>query len=236
MARTGSNTTASPEPEAPQRRMGRGSIIGIVVAVIAVAAIVAVEANTQGFAEDGLPQTADVSIDGAPLAPFPGMGAADPALGQTAPTLTGQDWEGNELSTAPDGDPTLLMFMTHWCPHCQAEVPVLQDIADAGEVPEGLNTYTVVTGTDETAPNYPPTRWLIDEGWTYPSILDDESSSAAAAFGLSSYPYFVLLDGEGQVIGRLSGELDRDTVLEMMNAAVSEQTTEDIEGGESSES
>lgn len=236
MARTGPNNTTTADEAAPERRMSRGAIIGIVLAVIVVAVIVAVEASTQGFAEDGLPQFQDVEISGSGLAPFPGTGAADPAIGQEAPVLEGSDWEDNALSTAPNGDPSLVVFLTHWCPHCQAEVPVLQDVADSGQVPDGLNVYAVATGTDEGAPNYPPTRWLIGEGWTYPTMLDDESSSAAAAFGLTSYPYYVILDGDGRVLGRLSGELGEDNLVELMNTAVSEETTGDIDGGESSES
>jgi cytochrome c biogenesis protein CcmG, thiol:disulfide interchange protein DsbE len=236
MARTGSNNTATADPDVPERRFSRGAIIGTIVAVIAVAAIVAVEAGTQGFAEDGLPQFQEITVEGSALSPFPGMGAADPSVGQTAPSITGSDWEGNELSIEPNGDPSLVVFLTHWCPHCQAEVPVLQDIADAGQIPEGLNTYAVVTGTDESAPNYPPTRWLQGEGWTYPSILDDESSSAATAYGLTSYPYYVVLDGENRVLGRLSGELGEDALLELMNTAAAGESAEDLEGGESSES
>jgi hypothetical protein len=37
-------------------------------------------------------------------------------------------------------------------------------------------------------------------------VLADPQGSAASAFGLSGFRFFVLLDGRGMVVGRASGE------------------------------
>jgi hypothetical protein len=38
-------------------------------------------------------------------------------------------------------------------------------------------------------------------------LVDAERGTAAAAYGLESFPYFVALDAAGKVTGRASGEL-----------------------------
>ena len=52
-------------------------------------------------------------------------------------------------------------------------------------------------------------------------LLDDEQSTAAQAFGLSAYPFFVFLDGNGAVLGRTTGEVEPqllDKILDAMRA------------------
>ena len=43
-----------------------------------------------------------------------------------------------------------------------------------------------------------------------PTLLDDEDSSAGAAYGLTFFPFWVVLDGEGSVAGRFTGEVTLD--------------------------
>jgi hypothetical protein len=40
-----------------------------------------------------------------------------------------------------------------------------------------------------------------------PVLADDEQSSAATAYGLSAFPFFVAVDAGGKVVARHSGEL-----------------------------
>jgi hypothetical protein len=56
-------------------------------------------------------------------------------------------------------------------------------------------------------PNYPPSAWLEREGWTSPVVVDDRASTVGATFGVTGYPYFVFVDGNGRVAHRASGEL-----------------------------
>ena len=91
----------------------------------------------------------------------------------------------------------MVIFAAHWCPHCQREIPIIQDWVDGGGLPDDVDIVTVSTGIEPTAPNYPPEAWFEREGWTAPVIVD-ETGSVAQAYGLASYPYFVILDGERQ--------------------------------------
>jgi thiol-disulfide isomerase/thioredoxin len=158
----------------------------------------------------------EVVIDGDALPTF-APGGDDPAEGSPAPELTGHALDGSSSSIAP-GEPTIVAFLAHWCPHCQAELPVLVSEAEDGTF-DGVRMVAVLTGTNPDAPNFPPGEWLEREGWTGDVVLDDRASSAAVAFGLSSYPYLVAIDGEGNVVGRRAGELPADDLAELADAA-----------------
>ncbi|MGI8938357.1 MAG: TlpA family protein disulfide reductase [Iamia sp.] len=72
----------------------------------------------------------EVTAEGEPLAPYV-ADSADPAIGQVAPTLTGIDPAGDPVTIDPGAEgPMVIAFVAHWCPHCQAEVPRLVDLAD----------------------------------------------------------------------------------------------------------
>jgi thiol-disulfide isomerase/thioredoxin len=181
-------------------------LIGIVVAVIVVAFGAAVIASRGG--DSDVSQTGSVEVDGAPL-PQLGQGD-DPSLGMVAPTLVGSDFDGSTVEVTPGDGPRLLVFLAHWCPHCQAEVPLLAPYLASGDAPEGLETVAVSTAVSSSRDNYPPNEWLEREGWPTPVIRDDTSNAAANAYGLTAYPFFVLIDEEGAVVGRDSGEMPID--------------------------
>jgi thiol-disulfide isomerase/thioredoxin len=98
------------------------------------------------------------------------------------------------------------VFLAHWCPHCRAELPVLVRWLDNGRLPPGVRLYAVATAVRPGLGGYPPSGWLRQAGWPAPVLADDPAGSAASAFGLSGYPFFVLLDGGGRVVARASGE------------------------------
>jgi thiol-disulfide isomerase/thioredoxin len=131
----------------------------------------------------------------------------DVAVGMIAPTVSGADWDDNPYSISPDGTPKLLVFLAHWCPHCQAEVPVVQQWLDDGGLPEGVDIYSLTVATDRLRPNWPPQDWLVEEGWTVPVIMDDEIGTAAAGYGMVGTPMYVVLDGDNNVLQRISGEI-----------------------------
>jgi len=148
--------------------------------------------------------TAEVTVRGDALPTL--ADGDDPAVGTAAPELEGVSIDGTPTTVEATGEPTLLAFLAHWCPHCQAELPRLVDLAEAGEL-DGVRTVAVLTGTDESRPNYPPGEWLEREGWAGAVLVDDADQAAAAAYGLSSYPFLVLVDADGEVLARSAGEL-----------------------------
>jgi cytochrome c biogenesis protein CcmG/thiol:disulfide interchange protein DsbE len=217
-------------------------VLAIVIVIAGIAAVIAVVATRNGgddddtastvppaatgsvddTASDGTtgPATAvGVTVEGS-LLPA-GQGEDDPAIGTPAPTLRGADYQGNEVTIAPGTDgPMMVVFLAHWCPHCNAEIPVLLEWQESGEIPDGLQIYGVSTAVNPDEPNYPPDQWLQEKGWAWPVLADDDRLTAANAYGVTGFPYFVIVDADGNVVVRNSGEIPLEDLDAMVEEAI----------------
>ena len=203
--------------------------VAVVVVLIAIVAVVAAGGDDDGTGDtsgtsatggtggtapaDAIdPLSATVTVTGDPLVLFEGDPDADPAVGTPAPGLRGTDYAGEATVVTPGEDgPMLLVFLAHWCPHCNDEIPVLNEWRDAGGVPEDLRIVGVSTAGSPDRPNYPPGEWLTEMDWQWEVLADgpfDGSAPPAAleAYGVSAYPFFTLIDADGNVAARGSGE------------------------------
>jgi cytochrome c biogenesis protein CcmG, thiol:disulfide interchange protein DsbE len=181
------------------------TVLTVLLGVVALAAVVALIVNAGG--DEAAPSYADVSVSGQALPQLTDGG--DPALGTRAPELSGVDFDGTPVEIRHDRQPHAVVFLAHWCPGCQQEVSSMSAwIAEAGGAPAGVTLRSVFTGTDSSRPNYPPAAWAEREGWPVPAIVDDRAHSAAQAFGLHAYPYWVFLDADGIVLGRRAGVIE----------------------------
>lgn len=192
-------------------------IWGGIVAFVIVAAMVAFFAVGGNKVETaaGVEQTRPVTITGTSL-PELGSGT-DNAIGQLIPEVTGASFDGAPVSIAHDGRAKLVLFVAHWCPHCQAEVPRLVSLAKNGQI-AGVDVIGIPTSTTNQAPNYPPSAWLAREKWPFPVLLDTAKGKAGQAYGLSAFPYFVFVDASGKVVGRTSGEIQPAQVEAIFDA------------------
>jgi cytochrome oxidase Cu insertion factor (SCO1/SenC/PrrC family) len=202
----------------PAGRSRTPLLIGIgVLGLVIVAAIVAIAlggTTSGGLAE---PARAAVGVSGTSL-PALTDPAADTAVGQELPTLTGTDISGEPISIAPGDGPVAIVLLAHWCSHCQAEVLVLVDYLASTGMPEGVRLVALSTSIDAARPNYPPSTWLEREAWTVPTLVDDASSRGLAALGMSSFPGFVFVDGDGRVVQRYTGEMPAEAFDQVVRA------------------
>ncbi len=213
-------------------------IIGGIVALLVVAAgtvaivsstdnaatptsVTVTSVNDQGTVDTVvLKQTQPVQVAGGGLPPLgDSTGAGDPAFGQQAPSLVGKSFDGSPVTVSP-GKATLIVFLAHWCPHCQREVPRLVSWFQLGQVPTGLDVIGVATATTTTRDNYPPSVWLQRETFPWPILADSDTQTAATAFGLDSFPFFVLVDATGKVVLRQAGEVETADLTAKINAAL----------------
>lgn len=201
----------------PPARSGR-LVAAAIGAVVALTALIAVVSTREADAPSTVSQSQPVTITGSPLPSF--TDGTDAAIGQVAPTIEGKSFDGDTVSIVP-GRSTLIVFLAHWCPHCQREIPLLAKWVADQQVPEGLDVIGVSTAVSADRPNYPPSTWLDREGVTFPVLADDAESAAGEAMGLASFPYFVLLDGTGAVRLRLSGEIDPVDLTNAITEALS---------------
>ncbi len=193
------------------------SVVLVLVGVLVVAGIFAVvltSGNDGGGDAEAVAGTVSVTGGSLPLPEDP-----DPAVGMAAPAVSGEDFTGAPVSIGSDGRAKAIVFLAHWCPHCQAEVPVIQGWVDSGGVPADVDLYSVATSNDPSQPNYPPDTWLQGEGWTVPVLVDDAEDTVGRAFGVSAFPFFVFVDAEGSVAARATGELSIEQ-LETYLAAI----------------
>ena len=193
---TGTRRTAG------RRRSGTSLLVFAIVGI----ALLAIVAVLFAGGDDGEDLTGSPTLSGEPLPVF-AAGAEDPAVGSPAPAVEGADFAGAPVSITDDGTAKIILFLAHWCPHCQREVPVVQEWIEQQGLPEGVERFSVATSIDPSRPNYPPDAWLEGEGWSPPVVVDDTEGSVAQAYGLEAFPYWVFVDASGTVVGRATGEL-----------------------------
>jgi hypothetical protein len=194
-------------------------VFGGLAVVVVVAIVVALVAGggDDDTTSNAAQETAAVDVEGATLPAFDGNGNADDAVGETLPTLVGENFDEDAVTVAPDGTPQILLVLIHSCPHCQAEVPRVVELADEG-VFDGVTVTAIPTNTGEQYANYPPSSWLEREKWPFPVLLDDTKGTAAGALGTTTVPFFVFVDADGNVAGRASGEVDGADLTKIVDA------------------
>lgn len=203
--------------ETPRRPMWQTVLIGL--AVIAGAFLVAFVLT--GDEPEEATETAAVGIDGDSLPPIPEeRGAQDPAAGQPAPQAASQDFSGQPVELLADDGGTIVVFLAHWCPVCQREVPVIVDHL-GGQLPDDVEIVAVPTSTDRTRGNYPPSAWLEAEDWPFRVLVDSQDDELAQAYGVQAFPSFAAVGPDGNVQARVSGELPPDALDQLVRAAQS---------------
>jgi thiol-disulfide isomerase/thioredoxin len=161
-------------------------------------------------AGDSLPSTEDGGIASDPT--------SDAAIGAVAPTLSGTNFNGSEVTIGPDGRAKVVYFLAHWCSHCQAEVRLINELVADGKQPPEVDLYAVAIAVRDDADNYPPSAWLS----TFPGTVmrDSSDNDGAIASGVSGIPYAIYLDGESTVMSRSVGSLSADQILAQWRSLV----------------
>ncbi len=196
-------------------------VAALVAVVLVTVVVIAVTGGDDGATPATLPPGeqafGEVTVEGDDLPEYQ-KGADDPAVGEPAPTLVGETPSGDPITIDPQDGPLVVVFLAHWCPHCQAEVPRIVELASEspdGDTIEGVPFVAVLTASDPNVENFPPGQWLSREGWPAPAMVDSQPESgqipdALRAYGLAGYPFLVAIDADGNVAARSSGELGED--------------------------
>ncbi len=89
------------------------------------------------------------------------------------------------------GKPVLLFFYASWCPFCQKQDPIIEDVYAKQVEDIGVNTYRVHYADSQTT---------------------DAEKAFAKAFGISSQHTFVLLGKDGKELARSVGPMTTEQV------------------------
>lgn len=207
----------TPQKAAPAQKRSF-PVLGVVFGAIALLLVAAIVFSGEESIGGG-GQYGDVTISGDALPTWEGNTSvvdAEPAFGLAAPEVTGVDFDDSTVAISHDGTPKAIVFLAHWCDHCRAEVPRVQAwLNSTGGVP-GVQVMSVTTSASSGQPNWPPSEWLDRENWTSPNIRDDSDSSVLRAYGGTSFPYWVFLNGDGTVAQRIAGQTDVVTLQTIM--------------------
>lgn len=199
--------------------MNKKLLFGIIGGVLGLAVIVLIAVSVVSGGSSPEEAFGEVTVEGDPLPVFGGDAASDVATGMTAPTVAGTDFDGSPVEIGPDGRSKVILFLAHWCPHCQNEVPEVVEWIEAGNQPESVDFYAVSTLLNRLRGNWPPKDWLEREGFEVPVIQDDSGSNASQAFGMAGTPFWMVLDGENKVLYRIGGEIGQDGMSALFQVA-----------------
>ena len=184
-------------------------IAGAVILVLGLAIAIGVTLSSEPVAA-GLPE-GETTVTGDLLPEFAGEKDDNIALGLAAPVFSAPNENSEIVSLEKNGNAKALLFLAHWCGYCQKEVPVVQGFIDSAGVPPGVDVIAIATSIDRGRENYPPQKWLADEGWSETQIYDLDRE-IGNAYGLSAFPYWVFLDKDLNVVARRTGNLPADMV------------------------
>jgi cytochrome c biogenesis protein CcmG/thiol:disulfide interchange protein DsbE len=211
--------TKTPKAKPPASNSGSSggkSKTGIIIAAVGAVVVLLLIAvvmfgNSEVGAEYGEPE-----IEGNSLPQMPSDPQDLSATGIAYPKVSGQDFEGDPVVIENDGRAKAIVFLAHWCPHCQAEVPRVHEWLNAGGGDEDVDFYSVSTSMNSAQPNYPPSEWLAPENWQIPIIRDNQAGSAHSAYGAGGFPFWVFTNSDGTVALRTSGELQIDQLEQII--------------------
>ena len=185
----------------------------MVLALVGAVALALVAALTLGGGDEvgdpvGL-ETGPVTVVGGPLPTFEET-INDAAVGLPAPGFDATTFDGRTVKVRPgDGTGYVVAFFALWCPHCQAEMPKLVEWINRDGIPSGVEVVSVSTAVYLDRGDLPRASFAA-EGWSELVVRDSDGSEVAEAYGLRSFPYFVVVGTDGRVRVRISGSLPPD--------------------------
>jgi thiol-disulfide isomerase/thioredoxin len=194
----------TPSRREQEARRARQRTVWIVVGFVGLIAIVGALLLTGNDDPDAAPSAApagEVVIEGATGQPL--------VAGDTVPTFSAPGLEGGTVSWSDySSSPTVLVVWASWCPHCQAELPIL--------VPEvqgraGVELVSITTAVGQQ-PGPSPQAFLADEGLTLTTAVDDAANTLSTGLGVTGFPTVYYVGSDGTVVSVTSGETSQEAI------------------------
>jgi len=200
--------------EVERERRAKQRRVWIVVAALVVAAVIGAILLSGGDDGSVPPSSAPADAVSIDRASGPELAPGDEVPGFSAPGLDG----GTVSWTDSRGTPTVLVVWASWCPHCQAELPVL---VPAVQARDGVGLVSVTTAIGEN-PGPTPEEFLADEGLTLTTAVDDADLTLMRGLGVSSFPTVYYVGADGAVVAVSVGESSADTIDANLDAIVTD--------------
>ena len=117
-------------------------------------------------------------------------------MGTTAPDVTLEDMEGNEVQLLEilDGRPGLIEFWASWCEQCEALQPTVDEVHERF----GDRVQVVAVAVAVAQSQRRVRRHVEDHGAGFPYLWDG-NGDAVRAYQAAATSIVVLVDGEGKI-------------------------------------
>lgn len=146
-----------------------------------------------------------------------------------APDITLTSLAGEALPLVAEGKVTLVDFWATWCKPCRKTMPKLdalyRDLRARGVVVVGVSTDT---GKDREKK---VKKYLKENTVAYPVAVDREESPAWAAYHVKVLSTIYLVDRDGTIVRRWTGEIDMDDVRRAVEELLAAGTSDDAKSG-----
>jgi len=158
-----------------------------------------------------------------------GGGGGTIAVGATVPSFTlgevsASGLTGNSITVSShNGSVILLEFMVSWCPHCQNDAPIVQNIyqnyASSGVyILSVAQTWTDANGVTATVGT---TQSFIQTYGSQYKYVMDMTGGVAKTYGVTGTPTFFVIDKTGKISAILVGEQTYATLSSAIQVALS---------------
>lgn len=134
---------------------------------------------------------------------------------QLAPRIIGKSTAGTQV-TLTSGKVLLINIWASWCSPCRAEAPILEELSIKYPSVEFLGLLTRDSVDSANA-------FIKRFGITYPTISDDQILLGfRKSLPVAAIPTTFLVDKEGKVAARISGEITYSALGKLLDQLVSE--------------
>ncbi len=185
----------------------RKTIVYATIAVIIVGVVVAI----------GLASRSSVVPESATKA----VGQSKLKVGDTAPTFTIATNAGN-FDLAGVSTPVLLEVFAPWCPHCQKEAPILNDLATkyAGKLAIVSVSGDAVDLDHNTAESESNIHLFADQYQTRYPIAFDRDLKVATLYLHTGFPSVYVIDAKKRIRFQQEGEIPEADLVKAINGAL----------------
>ncbi len=147
----------------------------------------------------------------APSATVPPVGVT---VGRRAPELQLENLAGEQVRLSDlRGQPVLINFWAVWCGFCRIELPEMQEVYEAYR-DQGF----VILAVDVQEERSEVKPFAEELGLTFPILLD-RRGEVSRSYRIRGLPTSYFVDGDGVIIGRELGPVDKEWMIEHLAEA-----------------
>lgn len=127
---------------------------------------------------------------------------------ELAPTFITKTIKGEEFSLQfNNSNATIITFWASWCPPCRKELPILDEISNE-------NTHVRIIGVNIDGDIRDAEKFIDQYNISFISVIDEDFITIK--YGVSKIPETFFIDQNGQIISRVSGNLTKDKIKNLI--------------------